>query len=188
MTYKEIKDIFAKKKAAERQASPTPVGQPIDETLRHTAEMMRLMRNNMLAKQAADSRPSTPCQRAFRRHMQAIKSASDPRTPVQKVKDLLDAKVASDPALKIMRILGEARAQKEAAEIKQETARTFKLEQAVHKAPAPEKQLEGQPQKDGTRSVTFSDGRTVDFPAAHTTPVKSASDRIRERIAALRSR
>lgn len=191
MNYQEIKKIFAMKKQADaaKQASentPTPVGQPVDDKLRRTSELLSLMGSNMAAKQAAERTASTPCQRAFRRHMTAIKNAADTRTPIQKIKSLLDAKVASDPALRAMKILGEAHAAKEAREVTQEKARTVKLEQAVHKQPAFEKPLEGQEQKAEGRSVTFSDGRTINFPAADTTPVKSASDRAKEILATIR--
>jgi hypothetical protein len=178
MTYEDIRKI-ALENRAKKQASD------IDEKIKRSSELMNELVKNMQAKQASEQpRQTTACQRALRRHLMAQKAASDPRTPLQKVKDILDAKVASDPALKAMKIIGEARAAKEAAEVKQQQARTVKLEQAAHKEAPFEKPLEGQENKDEGRSVTFSDGRTVNFPAAHTTPVKSASDRVKEILAA----
>lgn len=175
MTYKELKEIAAKRRAA-KQAS--------DDVMSRTVAIANKLKMNLQAKEAAEPRPTTACQRAFRRHMAAVKNASDPRTPLQRVRDLLDAKVASDPALRAMRIIGEARARKEALEVKQQQARKVTLETAVDNKPVFGKQpMEGQENKDGKRSVTFSDGRTIDFPAAHSTPVKSASERAKELLA-----
>jgi hypothetical protein len=178
MTYEDIRKI-ALENRAKKQASD------IDAKIKRSSELMDMLVKNMQAKQANEQlpRPTTACQRSLRRHLMAQKAASDPRTPLQKVKDLLDAKVASDPALRALKIIGEARAAKEAAEVKQEQARTFKLEEAVHKEAPFEKPLEGQETKDEGRSVTFSDGRTVNFPAAHSTPVKSASDLVKSILA-----
>lgn len=184
MNYQQLKNIVAMKRQAEKKASDNT------DRMRRTAELMDRLTHNLQAKQAneaRDRRPTTPCQRSLRRHLTAIKNAADPRTPVERVKDLLDRKVASDPMLRVMKIIGEARARKEAAEVKQEQARTFKLEQAVHSKAPFEKPLEGQENKDEGRSVTFSDGRTVNFPAAHATPVKSASERVKEILACRRA-
>lgn len=175
MTYKELKEIAAMRKA---------VKQAGDDVMSRTVAIVNKLKTNLQAKEAADPRPTTACQRAFRRHMAAVKEAADPRTPIQRVKDLLDVKVASDPALRVMKIIGEARARKEALEVKQQEARKVTLETAVNDRPVFGKQpMEGQENKDEGRSVTFSDGRKVDFPAAHSTPVKSASERAKELLA-----
>lgn len=183
MSYQDFVEMARANKAAKK-------ANDLNATMQRASALLQTVVDNMAAKAAAEqqaeqeSRPSTPCQRALRQIVMSRKNASDTRTTIDRIRDLLDAKVASDPALRAMRTLGEARARKEALEVKQQQARNVTMETPKHPAPAPEKPLEGQENKDGGRAVTFSDGRTVNFPANGTTPVKSAADRAREIMAA----
>ena len=183
MSYQDFVEMARANKAAKK-------ANDLNATMQRAGALLQTVVDNMTTKAAAErqaeqeARPSTPCQRALRQIVMSRKNASDTRTTIDRIRDLLDAKVASDPALRAMRTLGEARARKEALEVKQQQARNVTMETPRHPAPAPEKPLEGQENKDEGRAVTFSDGRTVNFPANGTTPVKSAADRAKEIMAA----
>ena len=148
-----------------------------DQTkIQRTAALMQKY-SLLAAKQASETPvllPSTSAIRSLRRKMMAAKNASDGLTPLERVKRLLDAKIAADPKLRILGLCGQRDARKLAACCCEQPARTRKLETAAPKNVVPEKPLEGE--QPASKTVTFSDGRTVTFPAKDTTPVKSASE------------
>lgn len=142
------------------------------DLIMRTAELFSIMAEHD-AKTAADD----PCTRSLRRKL----AADLPGDPMSRIKGMLDAKIASDPKLRILGILGRARQRKEASQRGCETkpARTV-VNQIAARAPEgkPELPLEGQEKLDEGRTVTFGDGRTVTFPASQASPVKSAADKM----------
>jgi len=173
MTWKEFREYAAKNQAV-KQAN-----EDIAAKIRRTAELLGKYKTAKTASEQA--KRSTPCLRAMRCYMRAVKNASDPRTPLERVKELLDAKIASDPILKIRSIIGKRDARKEASiKVTEQPAKKTEITTALKNPPDTEKPLEGvktpDPVDNGKKTVTFSDGRTVDFPAKNTTPVKSASE------------
>ena len=167
MSWKNYSDSIkaAAKKASDQKAM-----------IERTAELMNKYKAAVI-KQAAEAPvvlPSTSALRSLRRKMMASKQAADGLTPMERVKRLLDSKIAADPRLTILGIIGQRDARKAAAECQEKPARVRTIETPVKKAPTPDKPLEGEVIQGKT--VTFSDGRTVNFPAKNTTPVKSASE------------
>lgn len=175
MNWNEFKKFSTSTQAIKR------ANEDIKSKIVRTAELLDKYQNAKVASENA--RKSTPCIRAMRQYMRAVKNASDPRTPFERVKELLDAKIAADPINKVQSILRTRLERKQAAEAKVtvKPAKTVEFTTALKNQPEPEKALEGNEEPDTEkkvegRTVTFSDGRTVDFPAKDTTPVKSASE------------
>lgn len=171
MNWKELKKFSASTQAIKKANEET------NNKIQRTMELLQKYNNNKVAKENA--KKSTPCIRAMRQYMRAVKNASDPRTSFERVKELLNAKIAADPINKVQSILAARAARKQAADIKvtEKPARNVETQTALKTPPEAKKTLEGneEPVNNG-KTVTFSDGRTVTFPAKDTTPVKSASE------------
>ena len=171
MNWNELKKFSTANQAIKKANEET------NNKINRTIELLQKYNNNKVAMDNA--KRSTPCLRAMRQYMRAVKNASDPRTPFERVKELLDAKIASDPINKVQSILAARQARKQASDIKvtERPAKKVEIETTLKTPPDAKKALKGneEPVNNG-KTVTFSDGRTVTFPASNTTPIKSASE------------
>jgi len=185
MNWKDLKKFSASTQAIKKANEET------NNKIQRTMELLQKYNNNKVAMENA--KRSTPCIRAMRQYMRAVKNASDPKTPFERVKELLDAKIAADPINKVQSILAARNARKQASEVKVTVQPAKKVEQetALKTPPDAQKALKGNEEPAANRAegktVTFSDGRTVTFPAKDTTPVKSASDRVNPMVASIKA-